>query len=347
MKFPILVRRATVLFVCLVIVAFVSAVAHAEPILPSDGRAPTNSPAPVNSRYIPLIASYCVSIVGASLLGGWLPTIVRLTHNRMQIILSFVGGLMLGIGVFHMLTHAARQMQSPDQTAIWLMVGIVTMFFLLRMFHFHHHEPVEMLTASPAETPAENTTHSHDHDHDGGDHHHHGHHHGESVHRLSWVGIALGLAVHTLIDGVALGASVRADAAHTTQFGLFGFGTFLAIVLHKPLDAVSITSLMAASGWSSRWRNAVNAGFAAMCPLGAILFLLGIERLAVDQSIVVGATLAFSAGVFICISLSDLLPEMELHSHNRLQLTTALLAGIFLAWCLGFLEPGVHTGHGH
>jgi zinc and cadmium transporter len=158
------------------------------------------------------------------------------------------------------------------------------------------------------------------------------------------MGVFFGLAVHTLIDGMALAASVRAEAAHGDSLGVHGLGTFLAILLHKPLDAVSITSLMAAGGWSTRWRNVVNAGFALMCPLGAALLVLGADRLAGDASLVVGCALAFSAGVFLCISLGDLLPEVEFHSHDRLKLSLALLLGIALAWAIGWIEPShVHA----
>jgi len=58
----------------------------------------------------------------------------------------------------------------------------------------------------------------------------------------------------------------------------------------------------------------------------------------------VGCSLAFSGGAFICISLSDLLPEMEFHSHNRWSLSTALLLGIGLAWAIRYLEPA-HLHH--
>ncbi len=51
-------------------------------------------------------------------------------------------------------------------------------------------------------------------------------------------------------------------------------------------------------------------------------------------------------GVFLCISLSDLLPEMEFHSHNRIRLSVALILGIATAWGIGFLEPK-HAHHGH
>ncbi|MEX1224435.1 MAG: ZIP family metal transporter, partial [Pirellulales bacterium] len=254
-----------------------------------------------------LFAAYSITIVSASLLGGFLPSLVKLTHTRMQSIISLVGGLMLGIGVFHMLPHALVQLgpSGIDLVAVWMMIGMLVMFFLLRTFHFHQHGPADFQEASE----------QCDHDHKAaGDAHHHDDHnphegHGKA-HRLSWVGVFLGLALHTLIDGMALGASMEADRAHLGVFALFGVGTFLAILLHKPLDAISIASLMTASGWTSGWKLLVNLAFASMCPLGAALFFLGVQRFVHEQAAVIGCTLAFSAGVLICIALSDLLPEM-------------------------------------
>ena len=311
-----------------------------------------------------LIATYCLLIVAASLAGGWLPMVVRLTHVRTQVLVSFVAGLMLGISLLHLLPHAVaeigrsgpaadRELHSLDLAVRWTLGGLLAMFFLIRAFHFHHHGdialpgPHEEAAGGPHATATATHDHvAHDHHHDHHHHHHHGHAHvPPAPHGLSWLGVFFGLAVHTLIDGMALAASVRAEAAHGNGLGVYGVGTFLAILLHKPLDAVSITSLMAAGGWSIRWRNTVNAGFALMCPLGAALLLLGADRLGGNASLVVGCALAFSAGVFLCISLGDLLPEVEFHSHDRLKLSLVLLLGIALAWAIGWLEPGhVHTG---
>jgi zinc and cadmium transporter len=118
-----------------------------------------------------------------------------------------------------------------------------------------------------------------------------------------------------------------------------GLGVFLAILLHKPLDALSITSLMRAGGWGGGARLAANLGFALLCPLGAVLFVWGVGFLD-DQAFVVGCALAFSAGVFLCISLGDLLPEVHFHSHDRVKLTLVFLVGIALAYGLRFVEPG-------
>jgi zinc and cadmium transporter len=313
-----------------------------------------------------LLVAYCTAIVIASIGGGWLPSLVNLTHTRMQTIISFVGGLMLGIAVFHLFPHSIHGSQSADDSAWWMMAGIITMFLLIRCFHFHHHGPLEISTAE--EDPcASHRDHDHSHDHGRHDHDHsHDHDHDDAqksplkilsatqipspqsspqphchhAHQLSWLGITLGLSLHTLIDGMALAASVQAESTFRNVTLVSGLGTFLAIMLHKPLDAVSITSLMAGAGWSTRSRFLVSIVFSTMCPMGALLFRFGISLFGQYQDEFVSASLAFSAGVFLCISLSDLLPEMEFHAHNRVRLTAALLAGILLAYGITFLEPG-------
>ncbi len=130
-----------------------------------------------------------------------------------------------------------------------------------------------------------------------------------------------------------------ADVAHRPGGWPAGFDVFLAILLHKPLDALSITSLMQAGGWTRRSQQIVNAGFALMCPLGAGLFLAGTDRLREQPHQLVGTALAISAGVFLCISLSDLLPEVQFHRHDRLKLSAALILGVLCAYGMRFLEP--------
>ena len=335
-----------------------------------------------------LLTVYSGLIVLASSVGGWLPGHLRLSHTRMQMIMSFVAGLMLGVALLHMIPHATAELGALDHVMTASLVGLLTMFFLMRTFHFHHHDQAEQgpddpLSHHSAHGHSHSHSHSHHHEHGHEHHHEHGHghepgldpkqshaphqpvpHHGQPVtaqarqvnsaagesgallagHRYSWVGLFLGLAVHTLIDGVALGASVAAEAEHGVA-GLLGLGTFLAVFLHKPLDAMSISSLMIASGWSPARRKWVNFLFASMCPLGALLFWFGVSRLLQQNGNLLGLALAFSAGVFLCISLSDLLPEVHFHSHDRLPLSAALVAGVALAYAVGFLEP--HAAHHH
>jgi zinc and cadmium transporter len=278
---------------------------------------------------------YCGMVFAASWLGGVLPSLVRLTHTRLQLLISLIGGLMLGVGLLHQLPHAVAALSDAavhhplDLGVTWMLVGLTAMFFLLRMFHFHQHDTFE------AESNPQGAVHQHDHAHD----HDHSHAAGIAPASQSWIGLAFGLAVHTLTDGLALAAHVEADLGHAPGAWLPGVGTFLGIVLHKPLDSLSITSLMTASRTSLAARRWVNVGYALLCPLGAILFQLGMRSLSTQQNLVVGSALAFSAGVFVCIALSDLLPEVQFHSHDRMRLSLTLTAGLLLAWLIGFVEP--------
>lgn len=290
-----------------------------------------------------LLIGYCFLICVASVCGGFVTSLFTLSHTRLQLLISFVGGLMLGVGVLHQLPHAVAVLTDEppavalNWTAAWLMAGLLAMFLLLRMFHFHQHEPCEN-----EESAFENRECSHDRNAP------HDHSQSAGMSSISWLGVTFGLCLHTILDGIALASHVHSDSLHHHHHAgetLLGLGTFLGVLLHKPLDSLSIVSLMRAAGWSPVWRNAVNLGYALMCPLGAGLFYLGLQSFQLQEQLFASAALAFSAGVFLTIALSDLLPEVQFHSHDRLQLSLALLFGAISAWGIGFLEPAHAHGH--
>src|SRR6476620_7645554 len=159
-------------------------------------------------RFMPtvLLAYYCALILIASIIGGMVPVWFQLTHRWMQFAVSFVAGVMLGIGVLHMLPHAlldataaaeaapalpavsgtAALALTPNAIAVrWitisLLAGMLVMFFIERFFSFHHHDVPD------------DAEHEHGHDHGDGHHHHdHSHVHEPQGADLSWSGAALG-----------------------------------------------------------------------------------------------------------------------------------------------------------
>lgn len=291
-----------------------------------------------------LLAVYCVLIITASVSGGWLPSLVRMTHLRTQLLMSFVAGLMLGIAMLHLLPHSLHKISSASQAGGGVLVGIITMFILLRAFHTHVHGHGE---SHDHHHHGHEHGHAHNHDHPSDHNHDHSHSHSHSNAKrvsskpLGWLGMLFGLGLHTLMDGVALAASIAAESQHSPWLGLAGLGTFLAVALHKPLDAFAITSVMSKGGWTSAQRTMVNLTFSMACPIGAIAFYFGATQFANTEALL-GWGLALSAGFFICISLSDLLPEVAFHDHDRLKLTTALLLGVALAVGIESLP-----GHNH
>jgi zinc and cadmium transporter len=85
----------------------------------------------------------------------------------------------------------------------------------------------------------------------------------------------------------------------------------------------------------------VNGLFALAIPAGIALFYAGLASDAPTGPLL-AYSLAFSAGTFLCISLSDLLPELQFHDHDRVKLSAALVAGLMLAIGVGKLETLVH-----
>jgi len=278
-----------------------------------------------------LLTIYCLLVLLASLAGGWLLLAVHLTHTRLQLAVSFVAGLMLGIALLHFLPDANEQLHSLDKTVEWMLGGFLTMFFVQRFFHFHHHD-------LPEGDPEDCCGHDHEHDHI---HLHTEHAHtlaDKSAKQLSWVGTALGLTLHSLLDGLALAAAVAAGVEGNAK--LAGLGVALVVILHKPFDAMAVSTLMAVGGSSKFSRHVLNGLFALASPLGALLFYLGASHFAGGNAPVLGYALAFCAGSFLCVASSDLLPELQFHSHDRFKLSFMLLAGLVVAVLIGALEKG-------
>lgn len=305
-----------------------------------------------------VILIYSLTLFAASCLGGWLPSLIRLTHTRMQLMISFVAGVMLGVALFVLIPHAIEGGTSADKAMLYVCFGLLTMFLLVRALDFHQHAAVEG-----------DESHPHQHDHGGQGHAHqdHQHRHGPDPHprdvpvessarrsassRWRLLGMTLGLALHSLFDGVSVAAVVLAENAivggDVKTGALLGLGPFLAVLLHKPLDSLSISTMMAMDGFSKKARVLMNLGFGLICPLGALIFVLGAHAWGTGISVIVGPIMAFCAGVFLCISLEDLLPELQFHRHDRFKLSAALLLGVALAFSLHHLEAHHDQLHQH
>ncbi len=276
---------------------------------------------------------YLLLIALAAIAGGSSVAFLSLGHRTMQVLLSFTGGVLLGVGLLHLLPHAALELKGDVETTMsWALVGFVAMFLLERAFHGHAHHAGDSACDHPIA----------DHQHA---HHQHTHRSPAASTRgpWAWCGAFAGLALHSLADGAALAASVGADAAHGAG-PLAGVATFLAILLHKPLDAAIIAALMTEAGASRGLRLAATIAYALVVPLGAISFLVSLPLIGGQQPAVLGVALALAGGAFVCIAAADLLPEVQFHTHDRLLLTTALAFGLAMAWGITVAE---RSSHGH
>src|SRR5688500_4564195 len=124
-------------------------------------------------------------------------------------------------------------------------------------------------------------------------------HFGEETHRLSASAgnsALLGLTLHTFFDGVAIASGFLVS-------GRLGILLFLAVLLHKLPEGVTIASVMVAGG-QSRGRA---VGSAAVLGGATVLGALLTEQVAP----LARHGLALSAGVTLYVAASNLVPEAQ------------------------------------
>lgn len=150
--------------------------------------------------------------------------------------------------------------------------------------------------------------------------------HGQAHHIHMGLTAYAGLSVHSLLDGLALSSAYRTPA--------LGAVVTLAIVLHTIPTAFALTSLLLLDRWA---RGAIVLWmtlFALSIPAGALITWL----MLVDAgSSIIGAAIALSAGTFLAIATSDLLPQIREHENPRNMPLVFLFAGLFVCWLSSLL----------
>lgn len=145
----------------------------------------------------------------------------------------------------------------------------------------------------------------------------------------------LGMSAHTLFDGVALASSVLEG---------IGLTALVAITAHKFPSSLSLASILTSEKRARTATILYIVAFGLMVPLGAAIYF-GLNAVLHFETFSARA-LAFSAGTFLYISLSDLLPHVNRHreKHHRFRHIVALTAGLAIMYGLRLLLP---HGHGH
>jgi zinc and cadmium transporter len=305
---------------------------------------------------VPWLALYCGLIFVGSMLGGYVPLLGQITHSRLQFYLTASAGIMLGASFFHVMPDAFEKCGSP-MFGWWTAAAVVGMFCIERFIAPHSHEIDGGGDHNSGQPTCDHHHHDHGHDHDepgvhltpGG----HKDHRAAAPSVAGWTAV-LGLTLHTFMNGFGLAGAIEADLGGRVEslqrLGASawpGLAMFLAIVCHKPADALAISTVLARKGVTRRKITLVQFGFALVVPVGAAAFLMtryairqGVATPDVESAIdqLTGAALAFSAGTFLFIALSDLLPEVQFHRHDRLLLFLTLVLGVALMGGIAYLE---------
>ncbi len=142
----------------------------------------------------------------------------------------------------------------------------------------------------------------------------------------------LGMSAHTVFDGIALGSAVSEGV---------GLMAFIAIAAHKVPSSFSLATILKSEDRSHAQILGAGLAFGLMVPVGAALYH-GLEQLHLLEQFASKA-LAFSAGTFLYIAVSDLLPHVNRHGKdNRGKNLLGLAVGLLVMFALSRITNHVH-----
>jgi ZIP family zinc transporter len=147
-------------------------------------------------------------------------------------------------------------------------------------------------------------------------HHHEGEEHG---HIMGPIG-AIGLVMHSFLDGAAIGIAYQANAS-------MGFIVALAVISHDFTDGINTVVIMLKNEQSVK-----QARLFLIIDAVAPVFGIIVASFFVIQPSVLSVILAAFAGQFLYIGAANLLPETYRHSAWRM--AVAMLIGVLLIFVL-------------
>jgi len=226
--------------------------------------------------------------------GGLLILLVNFGAGAgLSFLLAASGGIMISISLMELIPEAV-EVGSKGWAALGLLLGVIILF-VLDMVLPHAHSSLVLRAKS-------------------------GVYHGERAARLRSAGllIGLGIALHNLPEGLAIGAAY----AHQQSLGL---GVALIIALHNIPEGMAMAVPLRAGGMGRG--SVVLSTMLAGLPLGVGAFL-GAWVGQVSPT-VLSVCLGFAAGAMMYVVSDELIPEAHFCARGEYP-TIGLVAGILL-----------------
>jgi zinc transporter, ZIP family len=144
----------------------------------------------------------------ATLIGGHVA--LRLAHT-LPTVIALTGGVVVAVALFDMLPEGIEAVGDPAKATTLVAVGFLAFFFAERGLVLHHRDEPDQARAH---------------------------------HRVGVLG-ALGLSIHSFIDGLGIGLAFGLDAAT-------GFLVFVAVISHDFADGLNTVSFVLSQSGNRR-----------------------------------------------------------------------------------------------
>ena len=224
-------------------------------------------------------------------------------HGFLFVLVAFSAGSILGAAYFDLLPEAINLVEG-SVVFIYITVGFVFFFFLERFIYWYHGHGHEADLS--AKFPDKAATKG-----------------------FAYLNL-IGDGIHNFIDGMIIAASFLIGFS-------VGLATTVAVIFHELPQEMGDYGILIYGGFKRSMALLLNFAVAIIVVLGgisAILFIETVEALS-------GLLIAFSAGGFIYLAASELIPELQQEKSFKrsvIQYITFIL-GMVLIWSLGVIFP--------
>ncbi|HHY17654.1 MAG TPA: ZIP family metal transporter [Firmicutes bacterium] len=247
----------------------------------------------------PTIIGLLTGVVGTGA-GGLISLLFDFTGGRLSFLLAASGGVMISISLVELIPEAI-EVGSKAMAAAGLLMGVLALF-ILDMVLPHTHGSLFRCEKR-------------------------GVYHGERTAKMRSMGllIGLGIAMHNLPEGLAIGAAY----AHQESLG---FGVSLMIAAHNIPEGMAMAVPLKAG--KMKPGAVVLSTILAGIPVG-VGALAGV-LLGQVSPVVLSVSMGFAAGAMMYVVSDELIPEAHLCGHGEYP-TVGLVVGIFLGILAIFL----------
>lgn len=258
-------------------------------------------------------------------MGDWLILLIAATAGSL---LSLVGGLYLVYG-----RTGVKKLQKaavPFAAGALLAAAFLDLLPEALSDHQHHQTLTIVLVGFLFFFVLEHSISWFHHHHDENEKHNH-------TDRNVWL-IVIGDVLHNFIDGMAIGASFLISPAT-------GIITTVAIAAHEIPQEIGDFGLMLSKGMRRRKVLYVNAISAMATVVGAVVIFGFGEQLHIPES----TLLALTAGFFIYIAASDIIPGIHAEKKRRIanyQTIILIFGVIFVGVTSSYVHSFIEPAHG-
>ncbi len=243
----------------------------------------------------------------AILIASWLT--YRISSKYLQHMVSLSVGILLSVGLLHLLPEAFEHNQIPPRTLFSIILGSLICFLFLEKLdifrHSHHYE---------------------------GDGHEHQKGYDSHVAGRGGLSILIGSSLHNFSDGILLVGSFLTDP-------LLGALTAISITVHEVPHKLSDFVVLRNAGIGLR-RAFILISSSSLCSsLGA---LLGYSLFR-EKNEFIPYLLIIASSSFLYISMADLIPQM----HEKRNFSETLLQLLFIGIGITLIFAITNTLHHH